>query len=245
MRALLVGIDVATVPAKVGLARATYVDGRVQLEEAMLCTRSSPAETLAAWLPGATDPVLLAIDAPLGWPAPLAKSLASHKAGEWIRTPPHEMFRRATDRSIQKKLSKTPLDVGADRIARTAHAALTMLGELRDRLGAPIPLAWSPEIAGIAAIEVYPAATLVAHGMPSSGYKAPSQGAVREKILAALQEWVVVDTDAEILRNHADALDAAVCLLAAKDFLENRAMAPTDLAIARREGWIWAAPKPC
>ena len=244
MRALLIGIDVATLHAKVGAARGTYLEGKVRLEESVLCTRSSPADTISQWLESARDPVLLAIDAPLGWPAPLADSLASHQAGATLSTPPNEMFRRATDRFIQQKLSKTPLDVGADRIARTAHAALALLGVLRERLATPIPLAWSPEISEITAIEVYPAATLVAHGIQSTGYKAPGQEAARKEILADLREWISIGTREEAVpRAHADALDAVVCLLAAKDFLEGRAMPPVDLASARREGWIWAAPK--
>jgi hypothetical protein len=61
-----------------------------------------------------------AIDAPLGWPKPLAETLIDHRAGLPIETPANAMFRRTTDLFIQRKLKKTPLDVGADRIARTA-----------------------------------------------------------------------------------------------------------------------------
>jgi hypothetical protein len=61
-----------------------------------------------------------AIDAPLGWPKPLAETLIDHRAGMPIETPANAMFRRTTDLFIQRKLKKTPLDVGADRIARTA-----------------------------------------------------------------------------------------------------------------------------
>jgi hypothetical protein len=47
-----------------------------------------------------------------------------------------------------------------------------------------------------------------------------------------------------VIESAADALDAVVCLLAAKDFLDGAAIRPTDLAMAQREGWIWiAAPK--
>jgi hypothetical protein len=36
-----------------------------------------------------------------------------------------------------------------------------------------------------------------------------------------------------------DVRDAVVCTLAGADFLAGRVMAPDDLALARREGWIW------
>ena len=42
---------------------------------------------------------------------------------------------------VRDRIGKQSLDVGADRIARTAHAALQLLHELRGRLGKPIPLA--------------------------------------------------------------------------------------------------------
>jgi predicted RNase H-like nuclease len=238
---LIVGVDAATVSPRVGLARGACQDDRLVLQEAVLCARErSPADIVSDWLVHARVPALLAIDAPLGWPLSLAKSLVSHRAGEAIATPPNEMFRRATDVFIHRKLGKTPLDIGADRIARTAHAALALLGELRRRLAVPIPLAWSTPTSGIAAIEVYPAATLIAHGMRSSGYKAPGQSAERREILTDLQASIDIGPHESFLETHADVLDAAVCLVAAKDFLDGFAMGPENVAVARTEGWIWA-----
>ena len=48
--------------------------------------------------------------------------------------------------------------------------------------------------------------------------------------------------DASQLTSSADALDAVVCLLATKDFLDGRAMEPIDTDLACQEGWIWTAP---
>jgi hypothetical protein len=36
-----------------------------------------------------------------------------------------------------------------------------------------------------------------------------------------------------------DTLDSVVCLLAAKDFLDGRAVAPENRTLASQEGWIW------
>ncbi|MBZ5538284.1 MAG: DUF429 domain-containing protein [Acidobacteriia bacterium] len=243
MNALLVGVDCATVDAKVGLALAEYTYGKVSLKAATLCSRErSAANTVVEWLSNSTEPALLAIDAPLGWPLALARSLARHRAGQKIDTEPDEMFRRATDRFIKKQLSKTPLDVGADRIARTAHAALRLLGEVRRRLDIPIPLAWNSAFDGISAIEVYPAATLVAYGFQSTGYKAPAQVGGRREVLASLSSLIQVGRIAAVLELSADALDAAVCVLAAKDFLDGSALSPPDRGLAAQEGWIWAPP---
>jgi predicted nuclease with RNAse H fold len=185
---------------------------------------------------------LLALDAPLGWPEPIGRILAAHTAGEPIGAAPNEFFRRETDRFIQRSLGKTPLDVGADRIARTAHAALELLESLRNRLGLAIPLGWDLPLVGVSAIEVYPAATLVAHGLRSGGYKKPEQVDERRELLASLAALLDVGAHRALLERSADALDAVVCALAGTDFLEGRAMPPEDLALAKREGWIWAAP---
>jgi predicted nuclease with RNAse H fold len=188
---------------------------------------------------------LIAIDAPLGWPKPLTEALIDHGAGMPIETPANAMFRRTTDLFIQRTLKKTPLDVGADRIARTAYAALAILGTLRAELGTPIPLAWTPaDVSRVAAIEVYPAATLVVHRIRSTGYKKPDQTEERREIVAALRRKLTIGESVPDLATSADLVDAAVCVLAGDDFISGRAMNPEDRSLAEREGWIWtAAPK--
>jgi predicted RNase H-like nuclease len=239
VNALLVGIDCAVAETNIGLALAEY-NGGVKLRAATLCDSERPAaETVVGWLTDARGQALLAIDAPLGWPVALAQSLAHHRAGEKIDTEPNVMFRRATDRFIGREFT-TPLDVGADRIARTAHAALSLLSKVREGLGLEIPLALGTT-AGTAAIEVYPAGTLVAHGFQSTCYKKREQVDGRRKILASLRSQIDVDDEqAAKLESNADILDAAVCVMAAKDFLDGRAYPPEDLELAAKEGWIWA-----
>ena len=152
-----------------------------------------------------------------------------------------QMFRRETDRVIKQKLGKQPLDVGADRIARTAHAAVWLLGELRNATGFPIPLAWSAEVAAPSAIEVYPAATLLAHGLRSRQYKKTEQGPQREEITNGLAARMTLDTDVQSkLVSNEHVLDAAICVLAGFDFLEGLCIAPEDRHLAVKEGWIWA-----
>jgi hypothetical protein len=52
-----------------------------------------------------------------------------------IETPANAMFRRTRDVFIPQKLKKTPLDVGANRIARSAYAALAVRASGRCRSG--------------------------------------------------------------------------------------------------------------
>ena len=185
--------------------------------------------------------MLLAIDAPLGWPIPL-RSIAQHEAGRAIAAEANAMFRRGTDRRIAERLGKQSLDVGADRIARTAHASLRLLEELRERTGNQIPLAWSPSsLSGVSAIEVYPAASLRAWGVPSRPYKKPVQRSAREEILGALPLVLGADALSEPVLGDADVLDAVICTLCAADFIAGRCEPPLDDHEARVEGWIWVA----
>lgn len=210
--------------------------------DASVCTRAnSVLEQVARWISDTEGPVLIAIDAPLGWPCSMGEALAGHRAGEEVMAKPNELFRRATDRHIQARLGKTPLDVGADRIARTAHVALRLLGGLRSRLSHEIPLAWDPHDMGkLSVIEVYPAATLLTHRIRFKGYKKRGDGPERCEIVTALAQDLVLEMDVALLETNADALDAVVCVLAASDFLSGTAHPPEDAESAVKEGWIWA-----
>lgn len=240
---IVVGIDCATEPKKVGIALADCDERRCALVAVELGeSHELLGRKIASWLPS-SGPALLALDAPLGWPASLGPALVEHVAGEPVGRNPNLLFRRGTDQFIKAEIGKQPLDVGADRIARTAQAALRLVADVRKLTGHPIPLAWSPEISdGPAAIEVYPAATLTAHGLPASGYKTPRDEKQRAEILQELGERVEIEPKLRaLLTSNADALDAAVCVLAGSDFLRGRALPPPNLDEAKREGWIWVA----
>lgn len=240
MKTRIVGIDCATDAERTGVAAGWLDADTVRVDWVALGDkRRSVVDLAEEALQPSEGRALLAIDAPLGWPAALSRSLVDHEAGAPIAADPHSMFRRATDRYVQAKLRKTPLEVGADRIARTAHAALVTLQALRDRTGLSIPLAWSHAYAGVAAIEVYPAATALAHELPARGYKKPADLAARKVLAARLRHEVRLPARAKLLHESADALDAALCVLAGADFLRGVCEGPADCETARREGWIW------
>lgn len=237
----ILGIDAATQPKKLGLSRGRLHGSTLTIDAV---TRGadvdSPLETLASWAQG---PTLLAIDAPLGWPAALGRGLSTHRAGEPLHAEPNHLFRRDTDRFVHATLGKLPLEVGADRIARTAEAALRLLGQLRTRLRAEVPLLWTPSLDSLAAIEVYPAATLIARNLDARGYKGTKDGALaaRERIAARLAAEARVEVPTEQLTASDDCLDAALCVLAGADFLSGRSIAPVpeQRETAEIEGWIW------
>jgi hypothetical protein len=102
-------------------------------------------------------------------------------------------------------------------------------------------LAWSPASCRDAVIEVYPGATLTAHGVARSKYKDPATLGARDPMIDAFEPRLAG------LRQRADepsdVFDACLCLVCALDFLEGRCLAPdpTQRVAAQGEGWIWFA----
>ncbi len=236
----IIGIDCATIDTRIGLVLARNEAERIVILAAEIASPARPAvETICAWLESAR-PALLALDAPLGWPAEMGPSLIGHQPGAPLPISANRMFRRRTDRFIQETIGRRPLDVGADRIARTAHAALALLERVRTKTGLAIPLSWEPQdIQKAAAIEVYPAGTLQAGGMQASGYKKAGDVEARRALLARLGREMDLGAHRPALLANADALDAAVCALAGGDYLAGRALPPTKDVDVRKEGWIW------
>lgn len=103
----IIGIDAATQPKKLGLARGRLDGDTLAIDEAVRGSDvSSPLDTLCTWIPG---PTLFAIDAPLGWPTPIRESLIGHRAGETIHAESNDLFRRTTDRFGHATLGSFPL----------------------------------------------------------------------------------------------------------------------------------------
>lgn len=261
----LIGVDCATKANKTGLAF-----GRLDREKLVICSaergrgekwESGVDGKVKQWIAEARKEnrkVLLALDTPLGWPRFFGKTLMPHEAGCTLPKSADCMFDRETDRWIHRWVNENsgnkPFSVGADKIARTTHAALSFLGRLRDQMG-PIPLAWEPEdVEDVAVIEVYPAATLRARNFPSEGYKNNTERAknVRADIIGRLNNEMELDENIQSkMRDGDDVLDAVICVLAAKDFANAKAdadskckvISPEDANInrksAEKEGWIW------
>ena len=240
----MVGIDFATNPRDVGIAIGVLGGDSPRIDQVVAGTTwAAIEEQVVSWI---TSNTLIALDAPLGWPRALGEALLDHRAGATLPSEANAMFRRSTDDVVAEQVGKRSLDVGADRIARTAHAALSLLGRLRARTELEIPMAWTPgTIEGVAAIEVYPAGTLAGRGLPHTGYKGTKDEAVtaRRRLLEAMGSEVALRTgtiDAAASSDHV--LDAVLCVLAGFDFARGRVIAPSDRGLAEREGWIWVRP---
>jgi len=230
----IVGIDCAAQPENTGLALTLWrrQASKLSVIETRCAAVAKPAATIISGWIKPFGCVLLALDAPLGWPAPLMLSLANHRAGECLAHAPKAMFRRTTDVDIRARLKTLPLAIGADRIAWAAHAALVFLKELRPLVSAPVKLLWRPDWSGcIGAIEVYPKATRASLGVPKDAGS-----------LEGLESRFGFSSDQTPSSEHER--DAIVCAIAGAEFLQGRAIAPTrsQQALARQEGWIWAGP---
>ena len=241
---LVIGVDCATDPRKVGLAWGLWDGEACEVREMQAAgLEISPATWIVERIRAHRRcRCLLALDAPLGWPAGFGASLAEHNAGQPIHTRPADFFRRATDEFIARSIGRRPLDVGAERIARTALSALQLVAQVSGRLGEDIPLLWGQDApCGLGAVEVYPAALLKVLKLPSSGYKDDAQLAVREQILAGLTNQIhfAANLSVSLALKDADVLDAVISVAAGADFLAGRSMPPEDLGLAQKEGWIW------
>lgn len=233
LHTIIIGIDCAVQPENRGVAVGVF-DGKkcsIVLPGAKTDTEIA---ALVLHYRRNSNRVLIAIDAPLGWPAEMGANLAIHEAGQVLDVTSDLLFRRETDRFVKEKAGKQSLDVGADRIARTAHAALKILSAT----GSMPPLAWKSYFEDVAVIEVYPAATLKIYGLPHVGYKESSKQPVRRAILNGLQAKLTIIDDRPLI-DDADVLDAVVCVLAGVDFLSDACYQPEDVMRANKEGWIW------
>jgi len=239
----IIGIDCATLASKTGLTLAEYVNGRLEVQECMIGNVRIPiAQQVAGWLKPAST-ALLALDSPLGWPALLGKTLFDHNAGLPIHEKANELFRRHTDEVVKEALGKPPLEVGADRIARTAIAALSLLADLGSLIGKNIALTWEPGLdEGIRAIEVYPAGTLRAY--QHIGF-VPNSGKVdhdKRGLIAKMRKNGRLRFNGSKSVDNQHVLDSVLCAVAATDFVEKKVIFPRtdeERELARKEGWIW------
>lgn len=239
----IIGIDASTEPTRTGLVKAKRNGCRTRIECAQTArAKCRPENIVSRWLETTEPPVLIAIDSPLGWPEALAPALAGHIAGTRLPLKREATFVRATERRSDARFL-----VGADKIAKTAHASLDLLASLRKSRKIPIPLAWTPaRVTETSAIEVYPAATLKAHCVQNTRYKGKKgKKARREIVEELLKRSLSVHESAKgkqtrrKLEENEHILDAAVCVVAAADFLRGEVVEPDDGLLARREGWIW------
>lgn len=168
----IIGIDCAADPRDIGVA-VTSKDGEtLRVHRVYFGSAGSDrtrsigdlAHAITSNIRAAVGvPTLMAVDAPLGWPIPMGPALVDHRAGGPLSDNPNadRFFRRLTDRFVAEKTGKTPIEIGANLIARVTHTTLLLIDNIAKGLPSAFnrsPLLSSSSIAtSIGIIEVYPA----------------------------------------------------------------------------------------
>ncbi len=259
---LIIGIDSAVQPVNNGLTLGSYNNksfrildkwnrpgNKKDLEQSLI-------DTLYSWV-NKEDQVLFCIDSPLGWPSLFGKALSVHSAGKSIDIDPHinmknemdKFFKRKTDIDIAQRYKKIPLEVSADRIARTAFSTLKRIGILNSLIQPlqQIDILWNNNFpinqSKKGMIEVYPAVTLLSNNLNIKGYKKAESTESREYLLDNLKNLYNIDNSVQKFDfttvDHD--FDSLVCCLAGIDFIEGKCK-QIDIPqnVLEIEGLIWA-----
>lgn len=184
------------------------------------------------------------VDCPLGWPDRFVDFVTAHRAGhvevpagrpgrEWRR----DLALRVTDQVTTRLTGLIPLSVSADRIGHAAMRCAGLLARLAES-GRPVDRGG----AGVV-VEVYPAASLKAWGLPYRGYKRARHRHALGDLLDGLRTaapWLDLGAAETICRSSDDATDAVIAALTARAAALGlvTAPAPEHRDAAATEGWI-------
>jgi predicted nuclease with RNAse H fold len=232
---LTAGVDLAagtkgTALAVVGWQKsgATVLDCHLGVDDALIVGAA-----------GSVDKV--GIDCALGWPdefVSFVSAHANHDASapvdggmDWRRT----LAYRETDREARRQTGRWPLSVSTDRLGLTAMRCAGLLARMSEA-GIDVDRAGSGTV-----VEVYPGASLRLWGFTTTGYRTdPGARAVLLDILLTSVPWLDVGRFADLMVSSADAFDAVIAALAARNAAIGAYTRPApDVAVrAGREGWI-------
>lgn len=242
----ILGIDLAAQPRNTGLVElfATVEDGRWR---AAVPDDVGTDEHLVDL---GTRADLVGVDAPLGWPIDFVQAVRAHEAREpWPGTANRRtLTHRRTDDVVRDHGRGNPMSASADLLGHVAMRCALLQRDWAKRWGAPAPRDGSGRL-----VEVYPAASLRAWGLPERGYKGPSgeSGRARATIVDGLADatepWLDVTSvrSACIDSDHVlDALVAALSALATHVGASHGPESVEDHHCAVLEGWIHVPDRP-
>ncbi|HQU26296.1 MAG TPA: DUF429 domain-containing protein [Acidimicrobiales bacterium] len=239
----VLGVDLATEPARTGLVEGEWRAGAWRLTGPYPGDDGSILERAAGAAVG--------LDAPLGWPDAFVEAVGAHHAQRpWPDgVDPVDLRYRATDRFVVGlELGVRPLSVSSDLIGAVAWRAAGLMEGLARAGGRPLTRDGRDGV-----YEVYPAAALRAWGLLArrgERYKGgrvadPGPRALRERIVGALAEGAVGPLElggglagAAVDSDHV--LDAILGALVVTAALAGATIPPPAALAERasREGWI-------
>lgn len=230
-----VGIDLSAEPKGTAIAVVDWTEAVAKVSSVQ---SGSSDESILHYLHHPDRAI--GVDCPLGWPASFVRLIAGHHGGSLVFPPDRpkgwrrEYVLRATDMFVHQHTGITPLSVAADRIGHTAVRLAALLTELEPQISARRDGSGS-------IVEVYPAAALKIWGLPSRGYKGPTNARQLGRLIDEIQlaiPWLDWGESEAICRRSDDALDAVVCALLAKAAKAGATILPPDTGLALSEGWI-------
>jgi hypothetical protein len=199
------------------------------------------------------------IEAPFGWPRPMAAAIHEYaREGRWSSLAKADFRYRRADRFVRETMHSetcrklSPLRVSSDRIALTAWRLAHLREKAFDRSGIRFDRSGADRV-----LEVYPPAALLLWGFERNGYKGgqgePGEAStlVREALVGAIETqapWLTWEPGAwEACIQSDDALDAVLAALIARAGALGLTMqpGPGDAELARSEGWIHLPRKDC
>ncbi|HEY3869468.1 MAG TPA: DUF429 domain-containing protein [Actinocrinis sp.] len=240
----VIGIDLAAEPAKTALARIQWAPSGAVVRDLVVGIDDDTA------LSELTSVEKAGIDSPLGWPDSFTTFVTQHRAGS-VANPGYaqdkhgrrQVLWRLTDEVVRVRTGLVPLSVAADRIAHVAlrcavlQARLAEAGRPVDRTGAG------------ALVEVYPAGSLRAWGLPYRRYKGTAGAAALNTAVSKLLDkapWLDLGEFEKRCRTRDDAFDAVIAALTARAAAMGSTLRPEpeQLDQARAEGWIAVPTSP-
>ncbi len=242
----LVGIDLSTNPRDCGIC---VLEDHVVTHVGRGAAHATHPEWLLSFCDGSD---VVAVDAPFGWPKPFIEALSGYELGNMLGHDRKRYRYRATDTWITEELPQkephrekpappTPLSVSTDKLGSTAMVATILLRSLAEEFRL------SPRVSKSdpAVIEVYPAASLWACGLPHKGFKGFHESArnKRAEALAGLKTSFDLETSYQddSLTRWDHCFDALVAALTAREYSRSNTFDPPERfsnETLNVEGWI-------
>lgn len=194
---------------------------------------------------------VVAVDVPFGWPNPLARALEAYEIGVALDRDRTQYMYRTTDSWLTNHLPSLlardvkppkPFAVGADKLGVTAMVGTVLLNGLSGAFNlSPRNRAAFPSV-----VEVYPAISLWAWGLPHEKLKGAGDLALsnRRALLSKLEnafKLVVSERDREILVGVEHCFDALVAALTGREYAYGNTFDPPESFaddVLRTEGWV-------
>jgi predicted nuclease with RNAse H fold len=232
----LVGIDLSTNPRDCGIC---IFEGNTVVHVGWGKAAFEHPDWLVSHCSGSE---VVAVDAPFGWPELFVAALADYEVGAALERDRKRYRYRTTDvwitENLPKKLLRNvrppiPLSVSTDKLGATAMVGTILLAALADEFLISPHKGGKPR----SVIEVYPAVSLWAWGLPHRDLDA---AATLETLQAAFH-LVISEADKHRLLGSRHCLDALVAALTAREYAGHNTFDPPEHIpddTLKVEGWI-------